>query len=512
MANFFSKNEQALTQVLQAINPNDLKKILKNKNVAIVFEENCLSSENNKIILELATNLLSRLYPKIGIIYTGNKKDEIEFRNKLIELSKSINPKIEIIDNEIKFTVAICIGNPVCSAEKKIYIGADSWNLEVKIDSPIDLSINNSINPFSASAAACFGVNTVFRILFSDILKTKYRPENIKLSILNYSKQFTSNHELTEVNLNNITFVGLGAIGNAIIWSLKHLPNLKGNITFVDPEKIDLSNLQRYILTNQLSVNTVKVDLAKEYLSSQKELKINVYQDEFGEFVQKNKPKCDFEKIVVSVDNAETRIATQAVLPRIILNGWTSEQGYLGISRHQFDHPEKACLACMYIATSKKRSRTEEIAELIGFEQKRTSELVVKNIVLDEKLLNEIEINKGYPKHILSRFEGKTINEFYREGICGGVLLPFNQDNEKITDTIVPLAQQSVLTGILLAAELIKEELNYIPKDFLVEKRINILTNLPDYICMDRNKTKNPKCICNDIDYIKAYRSKFNNN
>jgi molybdopterin/thiamine biosynthesis adenylyltransferase len=43
--------------------------------------------------------------------------------------------------------------------------------------------------------------------------------------------------------------------------------NLSGNLQLIDGQTIDLSNLQRYVLTTQNDVNRSKVELVKSYLN-----------------------------------------------------------------------------------------------------------------------------------------------------------------------------------------------------------------------------------------------------
>lgn len=507
IANFFYKAEKSLGQVLQSVNPEKLLDILTDKKIAIAFDNTVIQHKNSKITLELITNLVARLYPSIGIVYNGNTDEGDTFVKSLISLALGINPDIEILSGVESYSVALCVGNPDCTSERYIYMNSDSWNLEISIDKPINVFGNNVLNPFSASAVSCLGVSELFRMVFSDLLKDKFEPQSFTLSLLDYSRHSENFIEIKDIDFKDLTLVGLGAIGNSIAWCLKWIPNLRGIINIVDPETIELSNLQRYVLSSQSNINNLKVDIVKEYLSH-KELTINVAAMPFGEYVKLHRNDCDFDIIAVSVDNAINRVATQAVLPRVVFNAWTGDEGSLGISRHIFDHPQKACLACLYLSTNKQKSRTECIAEIIGFEQNRTNELVVTQVKLNRDLLNEISQLKGYSLSALLPYEGKTLDDFFVEAVCGGVLLPMG-NNAGTSEANVPLAHQSVLAGILLACELVKEALNLIPTDYPVETRMNVLSKMPDFFCSNRSKTINPKCICSDKDYLDIYKKKF---
>lgn len=507
LANFFYRAEQSLGQILQAVSPEKLLAILNDKTIAVAFDDTAIHHINSVITIELITNLVARLYPSVKIVYSGNITEGYAITKKLTELALEINPNIEIINEEKSCSVALCIGNPDCTSERYIYMNSDSWNLEISIDKPINKQNRNILNPFSAAAVACLGISELFRIVFHEVLKDKFEPQSFTLSLLDYSKHAENYDEIKNINFNDLTLVGLGAIGNSIVWCLKWLPSVRGTINIVDPETIELSNLQRYVLSNQSNINKLKVDIARDYLSN-KELTVNISAMSFGEYVKLHRNNCDFDLIAVTVDNAFSRIAAQAVLPKVIFNAWTGDDGSLGISRHIFDHPQKACLACLYLPMNKQQSRTERIAEIIGFEPMRTSELVVKQVPMNQDLLREISQVKGYPLSALLPYEGKTLDDFYTEAICGGTLLPVG-NNAGTNEANVPLAHQSVLAGILLACELVKEVLGLIPIDYPVETRMNVLSKLPDFFCSNRGKTTNPKCICSDKDYLDLYKNKF---
>lgn len=502
LANFFDRTEQAISQVLETMDPIDLKEHLDKTLVAVVFDDSVIDYTNGQIILEMVVNLLSRLYPTICIHYKGSKEDKI--RKQMEDLSKSINPEIEFLDSSIKFKAVLSIGNKSLDNENIIYVAADSWNLELSYQTPTELAIGDQINPFSAGAVACFAVGEIFKIAFQNKIIPTPEPQSFKLSLFNYRKAFEEASDLPSLlDIKDLLLVGLGAVGNAAVWSLKRLPHLNGLVTLIDHEDVERSNLQRYVLTNQNHINKSKVNIAENELI-QNELKIEKYALRFGEYVAKYRRNCNFDTIAVSVDNSNDRIAVQGVLPRIIFNAWTGDNGDLGVSQHIFDDPTKACLACIYINTTKKHSDTEELAKLTGLDLSITTEMVVKGVGLSKEILEDISRNKNYPMDVLMHFEGKTLYDFRREAICGGLLLTNETQNKY---DLVPLAHQSALTGILLACEIVKHQMRESSYDYPVEIRFNILTKLPDYICLNRAKTL--KCICTDQDYVNVYKKKY---
>src|SRR5260370_32885710 len=70
---------------------------------------------------------------------------------------------------------------------------------------------------------------------------------------------------------------------------------------------------------------------------------------------------------------------------------------------------------------------------------------------LDDVWLERISRDMGQPRELLEPFKGKTIDAFYREAICGGHVIA--AEGGKIE---VPMAFQSAMAGIMLAAEVVQ--------------------------------------------------------
>ena len=73
----------------------------------------------------------------------------------------------------------------------------------------------------------------------------------------------------------------------------------------------------------------------------------------------------------------------------------------------------------------------------------------------------------------------------------------------------VPLAHQSALAGVLLAAELVKQTLGRVSREDPPEIRVNALFPPPEYILFPRKKSDDPKCLCIDEDYLEVYGEKY---
>jgi len=72
----------------------------------------------------------------------------------------------------------------------------------------------------------------------------------------------------------------------------------------------------------------------------------------------------------------------------------------------------------------------------------------------------------------------------------------------------VPLAHQSALAGILLAAALLGRAVGK-TIDTTMTTRIDVTRPLGDFLTQPTLKAHTGLCICEDQDYVRAYQAKF---
>jgi hypothetical protein len=113
----------------------------------------------------------------------------------------------------------------------------------------------------------------------------------------------------------------------------------------------------------------------------------------------------------------------------------------------------------------------------------------------------------GVSREVLGRWRGKSLGELYTDVVCGAV--PISLPISHRVET-VPLAHQSALAGILMAAELVKRtspELNALSQQEPLVSWDDILSQPPDVWLKPRAREKG--CICGDEDYQLIYRDKW---
>jgi len=502
LANFFDKISLGASQILEGFDRQEFERILVSQYVLLYFDDEAVSTAEGKATLDLSVRLLARLYPNLQIVNNGTQ----EGVSTLKALAISINPNINL-EESAEPTICIAVGKtPVPFNITTFYVGSDNWNIYLSTSN--SLGSGNSNNPIAAGAAACFGAANIFRSIFKDQLPHGKTDSLISLSLFDFTFNPTETGPLIEnVDLQNPVLVGAGAIGHGVMWSLVNCSVIKGSITIIDKENVALSNLQRYVLTVQSSIGKSKVAIATE-LFDDKGLVIIPKICEWKEY--SNDPAHRLSPtIFICVDNKETRIEAQALLPQKIFNAWTQQED-LGISRH-LNFRDKACLCCLYMPQGQQKSISQQIADVLNLPELVIRSYLANHKNIDGPLLANIKIVNQIKSDELDSFIGKPLDIFYSDAVCGGTWLKLtNSTNKKSRNLQVPCAFESTLAGILLAGEMVKDSCQFTQTQDKTITRFNLLRKISKYINTDEEKAGS--CICSDTIYLKVYNEKWTKN
>ena len=505
LADFFGRAELAASQVLRDFNPAAFEEVLNSQVVGLTFDDAAARSFEGKVSLEMTINLLARLYPRLAILPEGAAAEGMV--DDLVSLARAINPKMDVQTKAEGVTVCLAVGDPeVSGAGPTVYLGSDGWLACVSTKRSVSLGATD--NPFGAAAAACVGAANAFRAVFSSQLPNGELDADLSVSLLDYNPNSaeSANPELDTVDLGEVHLVGLGAIGNGAIWALSRVPRLSGSINLVDHEEVDLTNLQRYVLATMADIGARKVTLAEGSLRGTG-LEPRAHPERWGAYLAA-RDGGKLEKVAVAVDSAEDRVGIQAALPRWVVNAWTQPED-LGVSRHDFDG-DQACLACMYLPKGEQKSEATLVAEAIGLpnEWQDVGGRLRTNTPTERLFLERIAAAKDLALERLLPFEGRSLRALYVEGWCGRAVIGFDAEEGQVARAEVPMAFQSALAGVMLAAELVARAAGLKEAPPQVETRINLLRPLAEVLSFPVAKDSRGRCICQDEDFIGAYRAK----
>jgi hypothetical protein len=502
-ANFFDRTATAASQVLSNFSLDSYTGTLSEHLVGLSFDEAAAMSQEGRATLDLCIRILARLYPAIAI--TGTRNEAEAYGRELKKLALAINDRIDLPSDIMRSTVVIVVGKTGFAGDMtRIFAGSDGWRALISQDGPV--GSGSTTNPFGPGAAACFATANVFRFIFAQQLTRGDLDRHIDVSMFDYQQAGVPGPLLPDdINLGDAYLAGLGAIGHGAMWALCRLPGLTGTLHAVDHDTVDLSNLQRYVMALQKDVDRPKSQLARGLLK-RGSLRVPAHPMTWGDYVT-SRQKRSFERVAVAMDNAADRIGLQASLPRWIVNAWTQELD-LGISRHEFGNGN-ACLACLYMPTGVIKSEDEKVAEELRLPEAKQEvrELLQTNNGVPENFVQRVATAFAVPYNQLQPFVGQPLRNFYQKAICGGMMISLTGTANSGT-AVVPMAFQSTLAGLGLAADLVKHAAG-LPVPAPTSTRVNLLRPIASILADPHARDVTGRCICRDEDFLAAYRLKY---
>lgn len=399
------------------------------------------SSGDPAMLCELLVNQLARLYP--GLCLTGDDAGVA----RAVDVARSIHPSIRIVEDPALASVAVeTTAARFPSSVPVLRVATTGWSALVGTDVSLAPAAPTK-NPFAAGAGAALANAAIFRrILLQDATAFDAR----HLDVFRFgSTPDADAPALGGVDLDGLMVLGVGAVGNAALWTLGQLVDCRGAILVVEPERVELSNLQRYVLATDTDVGQDKTSLAARALASTG-LSVRLEKNRIEDVHASALPE-PLRRVLVSVDNVRGRRIAQSLLPRQVFNGWTSNTG-LGASWHDFDDT-RACLACMYHPHGASPSQIELVAGALGLTPARAGVLWITAETVNANDIGVIATKLGTTTAVLRPWIGQRLQDVYTHIVCGSAAIAVRADGRQDT---VPLVHQSVLAGVLTAAEMVK--------------------------------------------------------
>jgi hypothetical protein len=503
-ADYFDRAIQAAFHVLGNLNQQSFLEKIDNCRVAVAFDCNVAAAEGDASV-DLVVRLLARFYPKLAILPLDPVAEAVVPKFKA--LARAINPKIAITERALGIREAIVVGKTplIIRGVSPIYIGSHGWIAGLSCKEPIGSMVSN--NPFGAGIAACLGAANIFRHIFTNVPLD----DEIRISALDLDPQASEpvNFGDGKIDLGEVFLVGAGAIGNGFLWGISRYTELKGRLHVIDHDNVDLSNLQRYILTERKDNGLPKSKKAADVFAHHPGIHVNSIAEKWEEFLD-SMPSDQwlFNRVVSALDTPRDRINLQASLPRWVVNAWTGT-GDIGVSHHDFT--EHACLACLYMPTKEALNEDQLIAQAFGFSQDQTTLLEIRTKIetawlIERSFLERISVAKEVPIEKLLPFEGQLIRSLYSQGVCSGAVMEL-ANGPSIQRAEVPMPFQSALAGILEAAVLVAHAGGLIQVPRMT--RINLMKPFPKTRGFSWNPAKHARCFCNDDEYKDRFSEKY---
>lgn len=511
---FLTRIQNATGPLLGGLGESELGKRLGGTTLSLEIDVDAAEDPSHRAAYLLAVKLGARLYPRIGI----DAPEEIVA--PAAELARSINPGCTFGPPRGRsLSLSWRGGEP--SADR-VTVSAKGWTLRIDGKEPAEAGAN----PLAALAGAALGVGELFRALFADRLPHgRKEPAPFALNLVTLETTEDSPHLPGEIDLGTVHLAGCGAIGQAFVTALRELP-VKGNLVAVDHETVDEGNLQRYLLSDADDIGVAKPVVIERALADSR-LEVTPVESSWGADERSAPGR---ETVVSALDSKQGRIELQGGLPREIFNAWTQPED-IGVSRHQ-SFGDEACLACLAWPGRKRPSRSQMIAEALGESELRVNHYLGNNVPVGQPLPAQmIEGTRRLPlpedasdwaersllADLIERYDlppkqfeplaDMKVEQLYRDAVCAGMLIEHGAEREP--DVSVPLAHQSALAGIVLAAALVVDR---VPE--LRDRRPQ--TTIAKYDVLrggeqewPRPRGRAKRCICGDPDYIEAFEQRW---
>lgn len=451
-------------------------------------------------------NLLERFLTNIR--YVGNP----EYLKKYFPDSFLQNIKSKNFDN--KPILSVIIGNKKVNVQNPLYLSSNGWSIYLSRRKPCPWKTFTR-NPLSAIYIAALAVGEVFKILIKDYVSVEIMDDFIYDFITHGKTEQPVIDPLLPSYLNiNLTLIGCGALGQAIAFALDQF-ELRGKITLIDPDIIDESNKQRYLLAFNENIGSNKAKFLSMYLLNNKNNLLTALEflHPYEISITLQESLFNMENVFISVDNKRTRVNLQAALPKIIWNIWTDTSERIlryGIGKHDFTN-ESQCLACAYYPKVDVPNQMELNASLLGKSQEEINRRMEQNDIITKEDLNYLMNNFTIPPDQLNRIQnlvGRPFSNIFH-GECGIYNVKLFEKHEP-----TPATHVSVMAGVYSVIQFLLNELE-IKNGHLIESvaEFNAFA-YPNEDCFIKKK-RHPNCICNDPIYQEVFKNKwkkYNNN
>jgi hypothetical protein len=507
LARFFGRVADAVGSVAP-ISVEDLTQVLGRSPVRLTFADRVADDPALVVGADLLANLAARLYPTLALA-----GPEVVVR-RAAETALAINPAIELIEPSETLAASVLYGSADRRREHHLAVTAAGWRCHIDPGA----TPRGPANPFTGLAAACLAAAELFRMVFADALgrKARHAQQPGTLDLLMPQKGGALGIP-GGICLPDIHLAGAGAIGQACLHALA-VSGTSGRITVVDPELIELSNLQRYVLARDSDVGRAKVDRAREHLEQHGWL-VEPVPTHWGADGRSGPER---EVVLVALDSAQDRLGVAAGLHKSVFNAWT-QPADLGWSRHEHFGSDP-CLACLYYPDHIRPSDDEQIARALKQHRLRILSYFVTGVPvgeplplvaqaadvppppdadrwLEQPLVIDLVLLGVLAEKDISTWATRSIGDLYSEGICGGGIL--HSGHGGLDEAVmVPLAHPSALAGVMLALSAVAAHVPDLAsrRPPAIEHRLDLMAGLPQLTGRPRAKTVG--CICSDPDYL----------
>lgn len=346
-------------------------------------------------------------------------------------------------------------------------------------------------NPLAAAFAGVLAAGEAFKVgLRAAGTTARVKEWRGAVSLWDYSLTPTVGPTLPDgIDLDGVVFVGCGGVASASAWPLSLFP-LRGAPLAVDDDAIDDTNPNRHLTASLRDVGKDKAELLCALLQAggaHPGVKVSRWDGVDAE------RRASVELGVISVDDDAVRREFQLDMPRLVLNGGTSDAGFYQVTSHDF--LTEACLGCIARADLHSGGPDESLARRLGVPLVELRPHLDSDAPIPGALLSKLS------EEDRATLEGVPGRDVAR--VACGHLRPLPHE------PAVSAPMLSAAPGVLLAAEVVKQGIDADAPLSSVTNMVgtSILTG-PHERWLTRRR-KRAMCECQDPTYRSFYRSRW---
>lgn len=361
------------------------------------------------------------------------------------------------------------------------YIDGDDWTTYVSTNAPTPGFGTPTYGGLGLQAAAALVVSELLKSTLEELGLRTNRLDGVLLwNLLDYQLHSCSSLPAASLRPSPLLFAGAGSLGSSAIAALTFTP-LATDVEIVDDDTFDPAhNPFRYPAAN-LTTRGPKAEWIRS-LTTDSSLSVTAHTKRIFDWARDRALPGFHGTAVVTVDRADARLDAASILPRETIAAGVSGLS-LQVHRSFATDSENACSYCLYVDAASPHDQIDTYVELTGIAPARILELL-----------------NGEPlgQQDLARFPGRTdligrrIDDLIREAYAEATITLGHQT--PVAEITAP--QVSWLTGVVIAAEILKDALGYTALD----RRLRVdLRGLPLGVTDRPPPDPTGRCICHSL-------------
>jgi hypothetical protein len=343
-------------EVQEGVDDNTLLGALTGTHVALVADEANIASHSAQTAFVTAAMLMARsghrvhlLCPDVPLTGPQPPLGRGRLTSELVRIGDDLLPGIgfgiEPPEAGVDFAVALGNSAVTLSARRRMCLNADSWSGRIV---PVEHACRWSGDtwPLGGMAAAALVASETFKIAMRKLRHVVRNPERLATVFAEPSEvefALAPSDTPTTTALGAFDCVSGGAIIQSVLYALARIPEVTGRARVIEPDRADLSNLNRYMLllrshaaararkAEQLALACADTGLAIEPVNER-------YAPGRVQAIQLG------PSVLVGVDDIPTRWLVQRSNPEWLGSGATTHWSAMA----SFHEPGLGCAECLH--------------------------------------------------------------------------------------------------------------------------------------------------------------------